>query len=156
MSESFVQKSADILFLRVGPGEELFKSIFEACKEHGVTSGSVISCLGSLAKTTYTYIADSKDSPLGVKYLDTVVYERPVEVICAHGTIGLNKDTGELDMHMHAMFVNSEPKLLAGHLLEGCTACATLEIAIAISRDSSIVRGMDPQLNLPVFRYGKL
>lgn len=153
MPESFVQQNADIIFGRINPGEELFAGVYRICREHGVTSGAVVSCIGSFTKTTYTYVANVETSPVGVGYLETLVLERPVEVLCAQGTIGINKDTDKLDMHMHALLIDTDARLTGGHLLEGCIVCATIEIAIAAARDGSIVRGLDDALQVPVFRY---
>ena len=153
MPESFIQQNTPMVFARIQPGEELFSSVYRICEEHGIQSGAVVGCIGSLTKTTYTYVAEIEDSPLGIGYLETKVLHRPTELLSAQGTIGRNKDTNQLDMHMHALMIDTDAKITAGHLLPGCIVCATIEMVIAVAQDGSIVRGMDPALGVPVFLY---
>lgn len=152
--ECFKEKRAEILYGRLEPGTDLFEGINEMCEQMGVKYGSIISCIGSLTKTTYTFVKRNEQSVVGIGYRDAQVLTQANELICGQGTIGLN-NAGEREIHMHALMCDVDGNLIAGHLMPGCIICATMEIAIAIATEGTIVRSIDEKLKLPLFHFSK-
>ena len=147
--ESVIEKNGSFLFVRLAPGEELFDGILKACSDAGVKYGTIVSCIGSLSQTTYTMPRDEPKSITKIAYRDLMVASRPSELICAQGTIGSSE--GGPDMHMHALMVDADGRLFAGHMAKGCIICATMEICIAVTESGEFVREYDETLHFSLF-----
>lgn len=149
--QTFLEPNAKTIFLRLERGEELMDGIKAGCAAHGVQSGCIISCIGSLDKTAYTYIKPNPANISGIAYRETFVIDEATELICGQGTAGLND--GKVDVHLHAVMCDFDGKVFAGHMMPGCIVCATTEIAIAVAEAGEMRRGIDPALNLPLFHF---
>lgn len=151
--EFFVERNDSFLFLRLSPGEDLIEGIKGACAEAGVEYGTITSCIGSLKKTSYTFVKANPENVTGIAYRDTIVSIEPNEVISGQGTVG--KFDGKADVHLHALMCDVNGQLLAGHMMPGCLVCATMEISIAIARSGRMVREFDDVLRFPLFHFKK-
>ncbi len=148
--EYIVEPKGSTLFVRLSMGDELFSGIKQACKEAGVTQGTITSCIGSLSETHYTYVK-SADTVTKMAYRDTIVTDKANELICGQGTIGMSGS--ELDIHMHALMCDIEGTLFAGHMMPGSIIAATMEISIAVSNSGRIAREFDQKLQFPLFQF---
>jgi len=150
--EGFIQESGRVLYGRLAPGSDLLLGIDALCEEFGVSCGSIVGCMGSLSSTTYTYVRPDPEHPVGIKYVDVMKLETPAELISAQGTIGVNQ--GNRDIHLHGVLSDADGNFIAGHLLPGCTVCATVELSILVA-ETGIERKFDEQTQFCIFRYGK-
>lgn len=151
--EYFLEKNGNFLFLRLGPGEKLIEGIKEACAEAGVEHGTITSCIGSLTKTSYTFVKTNAENITGIAYRDTIIANEPNEVISGQGTIGISGDKSTV--HLHALMCDVDGKLFAGHMMPDCVVCATMEISIAVASSGKMVREFDQELRFPLFHFKK-
>ncbi len=149
--EYIVEPKGSVLFVRLSLGDELFTGIKEACKKAGVSQGTITSCIGSLSKTSYTFVKSEAKSVTKMAYRDTIVSEKPNELISGQGTIGMSN--GELDIHMHALMCDVDGTLFAGHMMPGNIVAATMEISIAVANTGRIAREFDQTLQFPLFQF---
>lgn len=148
----FTETPGKFLFLRLEPGELLLEGILEGCAKAGVTYGSIISCIGSLKHTEYTYPMVYNESSAGIKYRETIKSDESNELISGQGTIGVSD--GKADIHVHALMVDVNGKLFSGHMMPKCEVLVTMEIAIAVAETSgTMLRAIDPAMKLPVFQF---
>lgn len=138
------------LFIRLQPGDGFLEGLLTACRETGVKGGSVTSCIGSLQRTVYTFGQKVGDA---VGHRAPLISDKPTEIICAQGTIGLTANT--LDVHLHALMCDVDGNIFAGHMLPGSTVYATMEIAVALACNGHVERWMDPVVRHPVFHFFK-
>jgi predicted DNA-binding protein with PD1-like motif len=150
--ECFKEKNSEIVFARLASGVELFTGITELCQQLDVKYGSIISCIGSFTELVYTYPKVDQNNALGIGFQDPLHYKKLCEVISGQGTIGLNKD-GNREIHIHAIMCDTNGKHLAGHLMPGCIIAATIELSIAIAKSGTIIRSIDSDIKLPLFKY---
>ncbi len=149
--EIILQKNADIIFLRLEPGMELMEGIKAGCAAAGVKYGTIISCIGSLKQTAYTYAQRNPGNISGITYRHKIVTDKPNELISGQGTIGITD--GEADVHLHALMCDVDGTLFAGHMMPGSIICATMEVSIAVAKDGTIEREFDPVMKLPIFHF---
>ncbi|MGL4208637.1 MAG: PPC domain-containing DNA-binding protein [Candidatus Adiutrix sp.] len=149
--EGFLENNSSVLYLRLAPGMDLLEGIKNGCTEYGVQYGTITSCLGSLSQTAYTFVQRNPDNVSGIAYRKRIISDKPNELICAQGTIGLSG--GEMDVHLHAVMCDVDGTIFAGHMLPGCLICATMEISIAPAMSGTIVRNIDEVMKLPLFRF---
>ena len=152
--EYFLQKQSDTLFIRLAPGDLFLEGIQKACQKSDIRYGTITSCIGSLSRTAYTYVKADSSSTTGIAYRDTITTDKANEVISANGTIGLNTD-GAMDIHMHALMVDIDGTMFAGHMMPGCVVCATMEISIAVAETGQMIREYDEVLKFPLFHFKK-
>ncbi len=152
--ECFTENKGSLFYLRLSPGEPFLEGIIEACTKNGIKYGSIVSCIGSLSRTAYTFVKDQADSITKIAYRDTIITDKPNELICAQGTVGQSAEGG-YDIHMHALMCDTDGTLFAGHMLPGSVICATMEICIAATTAGELVREYDEQLHFPLFHFKK-
>jgi predicted DNA-binding protein with PD1-like motif len=150
--QSFLEPQGKILFLRLEPGEELMEGIRLGCFSAGVKAGTITSCIGSLNKAVYTYVKSDNSSPRGISYLEDISTDKPCELICAQGTVGLAEGEN-FSVHMHGLMVDVDGKIFGGHLLPGSITCVTVEVSIAVAESGQMLRLMDKKLDFPLFHF---
>jgi predicted DNA-binding protein with PD1-like motif len=121
-----VLRGGDILFkkvhvFRVKPGQELLGSIAHYCREHALTSGVIISIIGSVEKARLNFL-----KRLPGEY-ESVDYPGPLEIVCAQGSVALKDDSPIIHIHIQ---LSGQDICRGGHLAEA-TVFSTAEVAIA-------------------------
>ena len=121
-----------ILVVRLQRGDDIMGSIREACRKYDVKNGVIMSVIGSLTGAKYyDPVINPKVKP-GISYVDPLILESPVEVLSAHGEI-CHREDGEVYIHVHATFADSQGNAYGGHLADdGNPACTTINIFIGI------------------------
>ena len=105
---------------RVKPGQELLGEIARYCREHGVSSGVVISIIGSVRSARLNFLMD-----LPGKY-DSADYAGPLEIVCAQGSVALKND--DTIFHIHIQ-LSGQDTCRGGHLARA-TVFSTAEVTI--------------------------
>jgi len=153
--QSVAEEGGRVIAGRLRPGTDLLPGLLEACREHGVTSGTFMTVMGSLKQARFVYVMPKADSPIGVGYGDAVQLDLPVEVLTAQGTIGVWED-GTPSIHMHALLIDTTGALHGGHMLdEGNPTLATIEFSIRELPTTEVVRRVEEEIKLPVFSFVK-
>jgi len=120
-----------VLFLHLTKGDDLVKSIVEACKEAGLETGVVMSGIGSLRRFHYHYIQATTDEPSDVYE----IIENPLELAALQGIILEGKP------HLHAVVSEAGTKTYSGHVEdEGSEVQYLVEISILEVKDIKIGR----------------
>ena len=131
MTNFIAPESGRILLIHLTKGDDLVKSIIDACKENGIVTGVVISGIGSLRRYHYHYIKDTKDVPTDV----FEVIEGPLELVALQGLII------EGIPHLHGVVSQAGIKTYSGHFEEtGSEVQYLAEIAIQEIKDINIGR----------------
>lgn len=151
--QSVAVEGGRVIAGRLRPGTDLLPGLLEACREHGLSSGTFMTVMGSLKQARFVYVLPKAESPIGVGYGDPVQLDLPVEVLTAQGTIGVWED-GTPSIHMHALLIDTTGALHGGHMLdEGNPTLATIEFSIRELPDTEVVRRVEEEIKLPVFSF---
>ena len=103
-----------ILVIRMHRGEDVNESIKQACMNNGIKNAVIISMVGSLDGVSYFDPIINPTVKSGVSYGNPIVLERPVQLLTAQGEI-CHEEDGELNIHLHATFADSNGKAHGGH-----------------------------------------
>ena len=121
MTNFIAPGSGRILLIHLTKGDDLVKSIIDACRENGIETGVVLSGIGSLRRYHYHYIKDTKDVPTDI----FEVVEGPLELVALQGLII------EGIPHLHGVVSQAGTKTYSGHFEEeGSEVQYLAEIAI--------------------------
>jgi len=112
------------LFIRLMSGADIFKGLENACREHELKTGIVISGIGQLKEFALGYFREKGD------YSPTH-FSSPHELLSLSGNI--IRQNGDYLFHLHAVLGDSNKGCLGGHLLKG-TVVVTNEIVILESQ----------------------
>jgi predicted DNA-binding protein with PD1-like motif len=125
-------KISDILVIRLQRGDEIMGSITQVCRENSIKNAVIMSMIGSLKGATYYDPVMNPKVKCGVSYADPIFLECPVQLLSGHGEVCHDED-GELCVHIHATFADSQGNAYGGHLAgEGNQALNTVNIFIGI------------------------
>jgi len=153
MSTTFRAGSlAKVLLARLQPGTDLIEGLTEACAAHGVKSGAVSSCIGSLQRASF-FIVVPLANKMGGGYGDPIALEGPLELVSAQGTIGLDLE-GNLLVHLHGALADGRGNLHGGHLLKGrCPVLITCEAMVTFCEEVRAVQKYDPETDLKLLTF---
>jgi predicted DNA-binding protein with PD1-like motif len=108
-------KISDIIVVRLQRGEDVVESIKQACLDYGIKNAVILSIIGSMDGASYFDPIVNPKEKCGISYGDPITLERPVQLLTAQGEICLN-DKGELFVHLHATFADSQGNAYGGHI----------------------------------------
>lgn len=124
-----ISKDATIASLRLGPGEDLLKtlaSILDTCEADG---GALVAAAGSLEFLRYSVVKPDSD---GVpRYTDIVEETGAIEITSLQGHLG-REESGDAVCHLHGTFARDDGSLRAGHLFDA-RALVTVEMTVLLS-----------------------
>lgn len=147
---SAMGKTGRVVAVRLNKGTDLVQGIIDACKKHGIRSGWISSMIGSLqAGAQYVAIAMDPRAKTGVGFTERKTIEGPVEILSGQGMIADKGD--DLFVHLHAVFVGLDGKVIGGHVERGfAKALNTLEVVIVELEDAVIKRELDEETGYTV------
>jgi uncharacterized protein len=155
-----VGKSGKFLIGRVLPGQDFIQGIEDAFRKSGFQSGNLVSCIGSLKRTSFIYIKPKPGGLLGVGYDAPTILEGPLELLGVSGPICMEE--GEVSCHFHGVVMDQTGKVWGGHFYRegtvmpdgqklpgGNPVLATIDFTIlAHEGGAKIVRKLDPDLKI--------
>lgn len=148
-----VSKKGRRVIGRLLPGTDLITGIEAMCHKGGVSSGSILSVLGSLAEAQIVYAVPDESGKVGIRYHDPVKIEGPLELLACQGVVG-QTDAGELSVHLHGLMSNSAMTVCGGHFLaDGNPVLATAEIVIQENSDVRTIREQDDETGFALFKF---
>ena len=140
-----------ILVFRIPTGDDLVQSILKHCSINCLNSGVLISCVGSLKQARYQWTKASTKTLRGSERSDLVSVQGPVELLSAHGMLGVDSPNGEMTGHFHATFCDEEGKMFGGHITEGGNIVhSTMDVVILEIAGIELARIYDPAIELPI------
>ena len=140
--------------IRLHPGKDLIEGITEVCMTHGLKSGVITSCIGSLRRASF-FTAVPLPNKMGAGYGDPIEMEGPLELVSAQGTIGLDVEANLL-IHMHGALGDSRGNVYGGHLIKGkCPILITCEVMIAFLEGVRAVQRQDPETDMKLLGFVK-
>ncbi len=142
--------SSRAAIIRVLPGNDIIEGVEEACKNLGIKSGAITSCIGSLQRASLM-IAVPLNNKIGAGYSDPKMIEGPLELLSGQGTIGQQKE-GEISLHLHGVVSDKEGHVHGGHMVRGENpVLITSEVMVTQIEGIRIVRTYDPKVNMNIF-----
>ena len=107
-----------VLPIQLPSGEDLITSLKSACAKQGIRYAAIMSTVGSLSEMTIESVVVSKTTVTGSDYGPPHVIPGPLQVMSLEGII-YDAANGEMDLHLHGLFADTEGKIHGGHLIEG-------------------------------------
>jgi predicted DNA-binding protein with PD1-like motif len=139
------------VFIRLSPGTDLISGIASACRERGLRSACVVSCIASLRRASY-FVVVPQENRVGGGYSEPLHVEVPVEVLSGQGSIG-ETENGEIFVHLHAALSDGQGRVLGGHLIQGrCPVLITSEIVILPLDGAGLKRSYDSEVDMPILK----
>lgn len=138
-----------LVMARLHPGTDVIEGIADTCRQHGIKSGSITTCIGSLQRASFFVVAPM-DNPLGGGYSDPIALQGPVELISSQGTVGRD-DAGNLFIHLHGALSDRTGHTHGGHLITGaCPVLITCEVLISVFEGMEAAHRHDPEVEMKV------
>jgi len=109
-----------IHIFRIKPNQEILQEILNFCKKKKITSGVILSLLGSLKSVNLGIL-----KKLPGKFIAKKI-KGPLEIGCGTGTVATKN--GKIILHIHVV-VSDENRAVAGHLAGG-KVFSTAEVVI--------------------------
>jgi predicted DNA-binding protein with PD1-like motif len=153
VSATYQQGSlSKIVMIRLHPGEDLIEGITEVCIAHGMKSGAIVSCIGSLRRASF-FTAVPLANKIGAGYGDPTALEGPLELVSAQGTIGLDVEANLL-IHLHGALGDGRGNLYGGHLIKGkCPILITCEVMTVFLEGFRAVQKHDPETEMKLLTF---
>lgn len=118
---------------RLKPGTDLKRELQNLINSHGIKSGFLITCVGSLSRAVLR-MAGAEPENEEVKSI-----EGSLEIVSAGGT--LSQD----GVHIHLGISDRNGSVYGGHLKEGCIVETTAEVVIGESENHTFHRRLDEE-----------
>ncbi len=135
----------DVWVMRVPPGADLYRSIQDVAREHGIQSGLILGGAASLRTAVLRNLRRFPDFPVTDDDRRFFKLEAPLEMLSISGNIStLN---GQVWIHAHVVVSSGteEGRCYGGHLVAGSEVLTTAEIAIAKLGGLEMLRLKDPE-----------
>ncbi len=114
---------------RIMPNADLKNEIFDFFKSKNISSGVILSSVGSLKQANLRFSDEKKGTLLN----------GPFEILSLNGTLSLD------GVHLHLCISDSKGQTFGGHLLDQCLIHTTCELVIAEISQHTFNRELDPQ-----------
>lgn len=112
----------EVFVLRLMPGADLVKGVEEFAREKGITHAVLVSLIGTLDQGAFRNPRIDTTLPIireyeGADQIDTVPFERPMEIVGGSGNILPKGDS--IEAHIHLICSQDGARTLGGHLFRG-------------------------------------
>jgi len=139
-----------VIAIRLGPGDDVIKSLEEIARQKNIKSGVILSGAGVLSQVTLRNVRLFPDEfPVQDRNRIYTPKKEPLEVLSLSGNI--SRRDGEVHIHCHITVSSGleDGRAHGGHLIEGCIVLAYCEIIIAEITRMEIKRRTDPETKGP-------
>jgi predicted DNA-binding protein with PD1-like motif len=140
-----------VLALVVESGGDLKSSIEEAAKSEGITSGAILSGIGTLERAV---LRNPKTGSIPPE-VSMIRVEGPVELLSLEGNISIGPPEGSgaegaesINAHLHAMVSDRDGRVFGGSLAPGSIVWRQVELLIAKIGGIALKRELDPKTKL--------
>ena len=104
------RKEGDLIFVRLFPGEDIYRELEKVCRQYEVSTAVVLSGLGQLKRFELGYFREKGDYA-------PQQFEPAYELLSLIGNVSLQK--GEYIFHLHAVLGGEAKEVVGGHLVRG-------------------------------------
>lgn len=118
-----------VVAFRLSPGEDLLDGIQSTCEKYGIHNGVILSGIGSLNGATFFDPVALPGTKAGYGYSEPIVRTGPTELISASGCV-CQGERGEVLLHVHCCFADSDGNTFSGHLIQGNRVLLTADLVI--------------------------
>lgn len=126
-----VSKDATMVSLRLGPGEDLLKTLSGVLDANNSDGGALVSAAGSLEFLRYSVVKPDVD---GVpRYTEIIEETGAIEITSLQGHLG-RETNGEAVCHFHGTFAQDDGSLRAGHVFDA-RVLVTVEMTLLLSSE---------------------
>ena len=143
-------KLGRIVAFRLKPGEDLLEGLAQACEEHKINNGLILTGIGSLRSARVFNPVPLPNAKAGFGYGDPISLVGPIELLSTSGMI-CKGPNGETLFHVHCSFSDQNGSGWGGHLIEGNKVLITADFVIAEVEDMNMGRRLDPDVELLIF-----
>lgn len=126
----------NVVMVKLSDGEDVFASLEQACRQHGVESGAIHWGIGMLQEFEIGFFA-----PGGY---EKKAYADRHELIALHGSIAMDS---EPKFHIHVAVAGRDHGVLGGHLFHA-KACVVNEICLERFTKIRLSRRANPMTTL--------
>ena len=138
---------------RLLPGSDLIQGIKIICEQCQIHQAAITTAIGTLVHSELVYVVPDPESTLGVKYVEPVRIEGPLELLSGQGMIG-EDDQGGPSVHLHGVLSGPDMRLVGGHLVaNGNPVLATVEITIQEMVGVEMKRRYDKETGFVLFQF---
>jgi len=145
-----IGKMRRTIAIRLGPGEDIYLKIIDACNKYKILNGVIVTGIGSVRKARFFNPIPIPHKKAGYGYSAPIELDGPIELISMNGMISHEGD--EVLIHVHCSFSDREGNGYGGHLIEGNIVLLTTDIIIAEIEGIDMTRKYDEELEVPIFR----
>ncbi len=111
--------------IRLMPADDLKVELLKFAKEQHITSGSIVTAVGSVESIKIRLASASAQSD--PEYIERV---GKYEIVSLVGTMEYNEKDGTAYGHFHISIADIQCKVIGGHLMDGCRVYTTVEVVI--------------------------
>ncbi|MGK3957530.1 PCC domain-containing protein [Arthrobacter sp. R4] len=146
-----VSNDATVVSLRLGPGEDLLKTLASILDDQNADGGALVSAAGSLEFLRYSVVKpDAEGVP---RYTEIIEETGAIEITSLQGHLG-REINGQAVCHFHGTFAQDDGSLRAGHVFDA-RVLVTVEMTVLLSsgvawRRSSMPYGNGHQMPILV------
>lgn len=136
-----------VMVVRLKPGTDVLLGLEEACRQHGITNGVIVSGIGAVTRAAFANPTLYPGRKQPYNYGETIVLEGGIGISGASGVI-CHEENGDLSLHVHMSFSDEKGDSYAGHLREGTRTMVTVDVVIAELDGVSMTRKFDSELEV--------
>lgn len=149
--ETVTSKLSEVIVARIYPENDLLQGVEDICRQHQITSGTVVSGFGTLSHTSFVYVVADKKTLDGTSFVSPIRMEGPMDLLSLQGSIGLT-DQGNISIHLHGMVSDPHQRVYGGHLIPSKNpVLTTVEIMICADPGRYVTQTMDQETHFGMF-----
>lgn len=143
-------KISRVIAVRLSPGEDLLEGLTEACKQHSLKNGLIMTGIGSLRSARVFNPVPLPDKKIGYGYGEPIALAGPIELLATGGMI-CQGDDGQTLFHAHVSLSDQNGGAWGGHLIEGNRVLITADFVLGEVDGMNMGRSYNEEAELMLF-----
>ena len=149
-NHSVYDETTGAIFGSIVKGTDLMEGIIQEYEKYNVESG-VVTFIGSVSQACYVYPSERPDGSLC--YSEPVKREGPFGILSGTGFLSKN-ESGNTDLHMHAVFMGKKGIIFGGHIIPGENPVSvTIEFNIQVGKNIKAIRSFNEDLGFQTINF---
>lgn len=152
-SHSVYDEENGVIIGALSKGADLMEGLKEEFSKYGISAG-MVTCIGSVSQAGFVTPFKKEDGT--PHYSEPKRIKGILEILNGTGFFCQNEQ-GEIDLHMHAMYVNEMGVIFGGHTLPNENpTLITVEFMIQVGKSVEAIRKFNPSLGFRTIRFHNL